>query len=85
VTNPHPIDVSSERILVTGGSGFLGSHVVRALHGRGCRTVAVARKKQYDLVEITAVRRLYDDVRPEIVVHLAAVVGGIGANRRQPV
>jgi GDP-L-fucose synthase len=84
VTNPQPIDISGKRILVTGGSGFLGSHVVRALHGRGCRTVAVARKKQYDLVEMTAVRRLFRDTRPEIVIHLAAVVGGIGANRRHP-
>jgi GDP-L-fucose synthase len=68
---------------VTGGGGFLGRHVVAALGRRGY-DVFVPRRAHYDLTEETAVRRLYADARPEVVVHLAAVVGGIGANRREP-
>jgi GDP-L-fucose synthase len=73
-----------KRILVTGGSGFLGSHVVDQLDSLGCRHVFVARSHKYDLRRPEAVARLYDDTRPDIVIHLAAVVGGIGANRENP-
>ena len=74
----------SRRVTVTGGAGFLGSYVVEKLHARGCENIFVPRSRDYDLTEISAVRRLYDDAQPEMVLHLAAVVGGIGANRAKP-
>ena len=73
-----------KRILVTGGSGFLGSFVVERLQERGCKDIFVPRSKDYDLVEMEAVKRLYRDAKPDIVIHLAARVGGIGANRANP-
>ncbi len=75
--------VAGKRVLVTGGGGFLGSHVVRRLEARGAR-VFVPRSAQYDLRERDGITRALADARPEIVVHLAAVVGGIGANRAHP-
>jgi len=73
-----------KRVLVTGGAGFLGSFVVEKLHARGCQEIVVPRSKEYDLVSMEAVKRLYQDARPSIVIHLAAVVGGIGANMANP-
>jgi GDP-L-fucose synthase len=73
-----------ERIVVTGGAGFLGSYVVEALRGRGAKEVFVPRSKDYDLVRMDAVRALYRDTQPTVVLHLAARVGGIGANRSNP-
>ncbi len=73
-----------ERVVVTGGAGFLGSYVVDKLRVRGCKEVIVPRKADYDLVRIEAVRKLYKDTQPELVIHLAAIVGGIGANRVNP-
>src|SRR5512139_3937909 len=73
-----------KRFLVTGGAGFLGSFVVEKLRERGCKNIFVSRSKDYDLVEMEAVKRLYRDARPDIVIHLAARVGGIGANRANP-
>src|SRR3954470_2540399 len=78
------IDWSKERIVVTGGAGFLGGFVLEELRRRGARDIVVPRSSDYDLVEIDAVRRLYRDARPTIVIHLAARVGGIGANRDNP-
>ncbi len=72
------------RVVVTGGSGFLGSYVVEQLHARGARDVAVPRRTEHDLRRMADVERMYRDFRPEIVIHLAAVVGGIGANRQRP-
>ncbi len=72
------------RVLVTGGSGFLGSFVVEKLQERGCKDIFVPRSKDYDLVEMDAVKRLYNEAKPDIVIHLAARVGGIGANRANP-
>jgi GDP-L-fucose synthase len=72
------------RVLLTGGSGFLGSFVVEKLQERGCKDIFVPRSKDYDLVEMEAVKRLYKDAKPDIVIHLAAQVGGIGANRENP-
>jgi GDP-L-fucose synthase len=76
--------LATRRVLVTGGAGFLGSHLVRALRAIGCQDVFVPRKAEYDLTREAAVERLYLDAKPEIVIHLAAVVGGIGANREKP-
>ncbi|MFL6336328.1 MAG: GDP-L-fucose synthase family protein [Pyrinomonadaceae bacterium] len=73
-----------KRIAVTGGGGFLGRVVVGKLRERGCEEIYVVRKRDYDLVEGADVGRLYRDARPEVVIHLAAVVGGIGANRENP-
>jgi GDP-L-fucose synthase len=75
--------LDSKRVVVTGGSGFLGRHVVSVLKQRGA-TVLVPRKAQYDLTRPADVERMYADFTPQIVVHLAAVVGGIGANRDSP-
>ncbi|MBO0862492.1 MAG: GDP-L-fucose synthase [Chloracidobacterium sp.] len=73
-----------ERIVVTGGAGFLGSYVVEKLRERGVENIFVPRSKNYDLVRAEDVRRLYDDANPDLVIHLAAIVGGIGANRANP-
>jgi GDP-L-fucose synthase len=75
---------SAERVVVTGGAGFLGSFVVEELRRRGARELVVPRSAEYDLVDMDAVRRLYRDARPTLVLHLAARVGGIGANRDNP-
>jgi GDP-L-fucose synthase len=75
---------SNKRILVTGGAGFLGSFVVEKLQERGCKEIFVPRSKDYDLVEMEAVKRVYRDSKPNIVIHLAAKVGGIGANQANP-
>jgi GDP-L-fucose synthase len=75
--------LASKRVVVTGGSGFLGRHVVAALATRGCE-VLVPRKAQYDLTHESDVARMFADLAPHVVIHLAAVVGGIGANRASP-
>jgi GDP-L-fucose synthase len=74
----------AKNVVVTGGAGFLGSRVVAELQKRGARNVFVPRSKDYDLVENSDVLRLYDDTRPDLVIHLAARVGGIGANQVNP-
>ena len=75
---------SDKRVVVTGGTGFLGSFVVEQLRTKGCRQIIVPRSRDYDLVEMEAVRRLYADTTPDILIHLAARVGGIGANQANP-
>jgi len=79
-----PVHWPTERVVVTGGAGFLGSFVIDELRRRGAREIFVPRSKDYDLVEMDAVRALYRDTEPTIVLHLAARVGGIGANRDNP-
>jgi GDP-L-fucose synthase len=76
--------LAGKRVLVTGGAGFLGSWLVKRLEAEGCREIVVPRSRDYDLVHEEAVRRLYRDARPDVVFHLAARVGGIGANRAHP-
>jgi GDP-L-fucose synthase len=71
-------------VTVTGGRGFLGGHLMRALESRGCGKVLVADLPEYDLVSLADIRRMYDEHRPDIVIHLAAKVGGIGFNQENP-
>jgi GDP-L-fucose synthase len=72
------------RVVVTGGGGFLGSFVVRKLREAGVQDVIVPRSAQYDLREHASIVRLFEEGRPDLVIHLAATVGGIGANRENP-
>src|SRR6202140_1125671 len=74
----------TRRVVVTGGHGFLGSFVVDKLRAAGAKEVVVPRSDKHDLRIQTEALRLYTDTRPDIVIHLAAVVGGIGANRKYP-
>ncbi|HZS33428.1 MAG TPA: GDP-L-fucose synthase [Methylomirabilota bacterium] len=76
--------LAGKRVVVTGGAGFLGTWVVRRLEALGCRDIFVPRSREFDLVEEAGVRRLYEVARPQVVIHLAARVGGIGANRENP-
>jgi len=78
------IQLAEKRIVVTGGAGFLGSHLIKRLMEKGCRNAFVPIYPEYDLTRFDAVERLFDEHRPEILIHLAAVVGGIGANRANP-
>lgn len=75
---------SDKRVLVTGGGGFFGSFVVDGLRARGAADVFVPRRADYDLVDRAACKRVLADSKPDLVFHLAAVVGGIGANRDNP-
>jgi len=76
--------LATKRLLVTGGAGFLGKFVVKKLEDMGCREIFVPRSAEYDLVDNEAVKRLYFKSKPHVVIHLAAKVGGIGANRQNP-
>ncbi len=80
------LDLTTQKIAVTGGAGFLGSAVVRRLRQRGCpeQNLVVVRQGEFDLTREADVERLFAVHRPGVVVHLAAVVGGIGANRANP-
>ena len=76
--------IKDKRIIITGGKGFLGRHLIKAMKDKGCRYIIIADLPEYDLVHLDDVQRLYDDTRPDIVIHLAAKVGGIGFNRENP-
>lgn len=78
------MNLADKRIVITGGAGFLGRHVVEELRRINCCNLFVPRSGDYDLRKPEQARRLYDDAKPEVVIHLAAVVGGIGANRENP-
>jgi len=75
---------NNRRVVVSGGGGFLGAFVVDKLRAVGCREITVPRSREYDLREKSEALRLYQDARPDVFIHLAAVVGGIGANRTNP-
>lgn len=75
---------TNRRVLVTGGSGFLGRRVVAKLETKAPARIFVPRRQEYDLTQVENVERVYRDARPEIVIHLAGEVGGIGANRANP-
>jgi GDP-L-fucose synthase len=74
----------TDRIVITGGAGFLGGFVVEILRSRGYQNIFIPRRKDFDLTSEADVRKLYHDQRPDVVLHLAAEVGGIGANRDNP-
>jgi len=73
-----------KRVVVTGGAGFLGGYVIEKLEQRGCQNILVPHIEHYDLIKERDIVRMYDDMKPDIVIHLAAVVGGIGANLEHP-
>ncbi|MGB0588888.1 MAG: GDP-L-fucose synthase family protein [Myxococcota bacterium] len=83
-TQAESLDLSTRRIVVTGGAGFLGSFVQEGLRARGAEHVFVPRSAEFDLRDRAAIQRMFDIARPDIVIHMAAVVGGIGANRVNP-
>jgi len=76
--------MEDKRITITGGKGFLGKHLVRALQGKAYDNIAIADLPEYNLIRIDDVKRLYEETKPDIVIHLAAKVGGIGYNQENP-
>jgi GDP-L-fucose synthase len=78
------LDLTHRRILVTGGGGFLGSHLRQALAAAGARHIAVPRRREFDLTRLADIERLFEQERPQVLIHAAAVVGGIGANMAEP-
>ena len=78
------MDLSSKRIMLTGGAGFLGSFVAEKLKARGCKNVFIPKEQDYDLTSPTAIEAAFKASKPEVVIHLATKVGGIGANRENP-
>jgi GDP-L-fucose synthase len=78
------MDWKQTAFLITGGSGFLGSHIVDRLRARGAQNLAIPRSRDFDLTDLSSIRALLDDAQPEVVIHAAAKAGGIGANRAKP-
>ncbi|MHB8621010.1 MAG: GDP-L-fucose synthase family protein [Chloroflexota bacterium] len=78
------LELKTSRVVVSGGAGFLGSYVVERLRRAGCQNVFVPRSAEFNFVDHDAIARLLGDTKPDLVIHLAAHVGGIGANREHP-
>ncbi len=78
------IDLRDKRIVVTGGAGFLGKHLIARLEKACCHNAFVPLHNEYDLTRLDSIERMFDEHRPEILIHMAAIVGGIGANRTNP-
>ncbi len=78
------LKIIDKRITITGGKGFLGKHLTKALQNHGCRQITTADRPEYNLIDLTDVKRLYTETKPDIVIHLAAKVGGIGFNQQNP-
>ena len=76
--------LKNKQMTVTGGKGFLGSHLLKKLKDYGCRHITIADRPEYDLTDIADIRRMYDETKPQIIIHLAAKVGGIGFNQEKP-
>ncbi|KQC06838.1 MAG: GDP-fucose synthetase [Smithella sp. SDB] len=76
--------LNNKRITVTGGKGFLGSHLLKNFQDHGCTNVKIADLPEYNLTNITDIQRMYEETKPQIVIHLAAKVGGIGFNQEKP-
>jgi len=76
--------LQEKRIAVTGGKGFLGTHLIRKLTENGCRHISIVDLPQYNLTDILDIRRMFSENEPEVIIHLAAKVGGIGFNQEKP-
>ncbi|MCX5810115.1 MAG: GDP-L-fucose synthase [Proteobacteria bacterium] len=76
--------LNNKRITITGGKGFLGTHLIRKLQSSGCQHISIADLPEYNLVNLADIQRMYTDQKPDIVIHLAAKVGGIGFNQTYP-
>jgi GDP-L-fucose synthase len=78
------LDWSQTRVCVTGGAGFLGQHLIKNLKTKGASKIFVPKIEDYDLVKLNAIQRMLNESQPDVIIHLAAHVGGIGANREHP-
>jgi GDP-L-fucose synthase len=78
------LDLKNKKIIVTGGAGFLGKYVVRKLDEAGCKNIFIPAIEEYDLRELAVIKKMYAHAKADIVIHLAATVGGIGANLGKP-
>jgi len=76
--------LNGKRVIVTGGAGFLGSHLLKELSNYNCEQIVVPKIEDFDLTKAEDIKRMYEQVKPHTVIHLAAVVGGIGANLENP-
>ena len=78
------INLKEKKVILTGGAGFLGKYVEKKLKERGCKNIFIPKIEEYDLRNLNVIKKMYKDADADIVIHLAAVVGGIGANRENP-